>query len=64
MELLIAQYLPLLIKYALVPAIAAVTRANPTITDAEIIAKLPADLQILASGNQGYLDSIRAQAGR
>ena len=64
MELVIAQYLPLLIRYALVPAIAAITRANPTMTDAEIIAKLPADLQMLTLSNQSFLDSIRVQAGR
>lgn len=64
MELLIAQYLPLIIKYGIAPAIIALTKANPTLDDAGILAKLPADLLALVTPNQAFLDSIRAQAGR
>ena len=64
MEILLAQYLPLIIKYAIIPTVASIVRAQPTITDEEIHLKLPADLQALATLNQSFLDSIRTQAGR
>lgn len=56
--------LPLLIKYIIIPEVANVVRGTPQITDAEIIAKLPLDVQALVTSNQAFLDSIRAQAGR
>ncbi len=56
--------LPLIIKYIIIPEVANVVRANPTITDAEILAKLPADVQVLATSNQAFLDAIRTQAGK
>lgn len=54
----------LVVKYALIPEVANVVRANPTITDADILAKLPADIQALVASNQTFLDSIRVQAGK
>jgi hypothetical protein len=56
--------LPILIKYVVIPEVANLVRKDPTITDADIIAKLPADIQALVTGNQAFLDSIRTQAGR
>lgn len=56
--------LPMLIKYVIIPEVANVVRANPTITDAEILAKLPADVQALCTANQSFLDSIRVAAGK
>lgn len=56
--------LPILIKYVIIPEVAKVVRANPTLDDAGIIAKLPDDIQGLATSNQAFLDSIRTQAGR
>lgn len=54
----------LVVKYAIIPEVANVVRANPAITDADILAKLPADIQALVSSNQTFLDSIRTQAGK
>lgn len=56
--------LPLLISKVIIPEVIAATRANPTLDDAGIIAKLPADVQALCSRNQAVLDAIRTQAGR
>ena len=56
--------LPILIRYVLIPEISKVVRAQPTITDEEILAKLPADVAVLATSNQAFLDSIRTSAGR
>lgn len=56
--------LPLLVRYILIPEIANVVRATPTITDADILAKLPLDVQALVSSNQTFLDAIRAKAGK
>lgn len=58
------QLIPLLIKYILIPQVAAIARANPTLDDAGILAKLPADVQALTTSNQAFLDAIRAQAGK
>lgn len=57
-------WLPVLIKYVLIPEIAKIARADPTLDDAGILAKLPADVAALTQSNQAFLDSIRAQAGR
>jgi hypothetical protein len=56
--------LPILIKYVLIPEIARVVKSDPTLDDAGILAKLPADIQALTTANQSFLDAIRAQAGR
>ena len=56
--------LPILIKYVVIPEVAKVVRGQPTITDEEILAKLPADVAALAASNQAFLDSIRTVAGR
>lgn len=53
--------IPILLKYVIIPEVAKVVRGNPTITDAEILAKLPLDLQTLVSGNQSFLNSLRPQ---
>lgn len=54
--------IPILIKYVIIPEVARVVRGNPGLTDAEILTKLPADLQGLLTKNQGFLDSIRGSA--
>lgn len=56
--------LPVLIRYVLIPEIARVVRGNPQITDEQILAQLPADVSALATGNQEFLDTLRAQAGK
>ena len=56
--------LPLLVKYIIIPEVANVVRAQPTITDADILAKLPLDVQALVTSNQAFLDAIRTQAGK
>ena len=56
--------LPLLLKYIIIPEVANVVRANPTLTNDQIAAKLPADVQALCASNQPFLDSIRTAAGR
>lgn len=56
--------LPLLIKYIVVPEVSKLVKGNPAITDAEILAQLPADVQALTTTNQAFLDSIRAQVGK
>lgn len=61
---LLATLLPILISKVLVPEIARIARADPTLDDAGIIAKLPLDLKALITGNQTFLDAIRTQAGR
>lgn len=57
-------WLPVLIKYVLIPEIAKIVRAEPTLDDAGILAKLPADVLAIAQSNQTFLDSIRTAAGR
>lgn len=54
--------IPILLKYVIIPEVAKVVRGNPTLTDDQILAKLPADLQALVTGNQAFLNSIRGQA--
>jgi hypothetical protein len=56
--------LPILVKYVLIPEIGKVFAANPGITNEEAMAKLPADIRALAGENQGFLNSIRVEAGR
>jgi hypothetical protein len=56
--------LPILIKYVLIPEIARIVKADPSLDDAGILAKLPADIQVLTTSNQSFLDAIRSQAGR
>jgi len=56
--------LPILIKYVVIPEVAKIVRAEPTIDDAGILAKLPVDVAALATSNQAFLDSIRTSAGR
>lgn len=60
----LAQLFALIVKYVVIPEVANVVRANPTITDAEILAKLPADVAALVTSDQTFLDSIRTQAGK
>lgn len=55
--------LPILIKYVIIPEVSRLVRANPTIDDAGILAKLPIDIQALVTVNQSFLDTIRVQAG-
>lgn len=56
--------IPLIIKYVVVPEVARLVRGNPTITDAQILEQLPADVAALTTSNQAFLDAIRVQAGK
>ncbi len=56
--------LPILIKYVIIPEVAKIVKADPSLDDAGILAKLPSDIQALTASNQAFLDSIRTQAGR
>lgn len=64
MEALLMQLLPLVFSKIIIPEVARVVRANPTITDDQIIAALPEALQALCGKNQTVLDSIRTAAGK
>lgn len=64
MEALLLQLLPILISRVIIPEVSRLVKANPAITDAEILAQLPLDIKALTTANQAFLDSIRTIAGR
>lgn len=50
----------LLIRYVIVPEVSRIIRGNPQITDEQILAQLPADIQAVIGTGQAFLDRTRA----